>query len=521
MSDTIRKLSVVDSAFLFGETAECPMHVGSLTIVKLPDGYDGDFYEDFKGMLAGRIDRAPSLRWKLASTPFDIDRPSWIEDEQFDLNRHVLRGALPAPHDLATAEMLAGWLHAKTLNRARPLWELYVFDGMPDNHAAIYSKMHHALIDGGAGAALTGILYESTPYPAPSGAESQPAPEAPGPKATSATTAPKDARDVASSMFAAYAELWKTPIGSAAELGNVELPRSRKTDLASVLMDATIDAIEWPLKIGKNLGEIANAYNAAVANAFKPESLKALDLLSAPSTPLNAAISSERSFSGITLSLPRVKAVAAKAGGKVNDVVLALSSAILRRYLLEEGALPSKSLTAFVPISAREKGDAELKNQVFGMVVPLATTIEDPKERLETIITGAAAAKELANPLRSLVPYFADIPTFGTPMLLQLLAVFMGRSQMADRIPPPMNVVVSNVFFSRTPFYVAGAQIEHVYPMSIPVHGQALNITVHGYVDSLDFGLIAGANVVPNVDHIARMLPEELAKLEAAYGIAA
>ena len=511
MSETIRKLSVVDSAFLFSETPECPMHVGSLTIVKLPDGYEGDFYEDFRRLVAGRIHLAPSLRWKLATTPFDIDRPSWIEDDQFDLSRHILRGALPEPHDLATAERLAGWLHAKTLNRARPLWEIYVFDGMPGNHAAIYSKMHHALIDGGAGAALTAILYESSPVP-------QDVPAAPV-----AANGPgkQDVRDVASSMFAAYAELWRTPMTSTADLGKLELPRSRGTDLASVLLDAAIESVEWPLRMVANLGEIGEAYRAAMANAFKPESLKALDLLSAPSTPLNASISSERSFSGITVSLPRVKAIAAKAGGKVNDVVLALSSAVLRRYLLEQNALPKKTLTAFVPISAREPGDAEMKNQVFGMVVPLATTVDDPKERLDEIIRGAATSKELANPMRSLVPHFADVPTFGTPMMLQLLAVFLGRSQLANTVPPPMNVVVSNVFFSRKPFYVAGAQIEHVYPMSIPVHGQALNITVHGYVDGLDFGFIAGANVVPDVDHIAQMLPEELVRLEAAYGIAA
>src|ERR1700736_4271865 len=277
MSETIRKLSVVDSAFLFGETPECPMHVGSLTIVKLPDGYDGDFYEDFKARCASQIHRAPSLRWKLASTPFDIDRPSWIEDEQFDLSRHILRGALPAPRDRVTAERIAGWLHAKTLNRARPLWEIYVFDGMPNNEAAIYSKMHHALIDGGAGAALTEILYETSAEP-PSG-------EAP-PRPKSSRSAPKgqDPRDVASSMFAAYAELWRTPFQQSS-LKSLELPRSGGSDLASVLLDATIHSVEWPLRLGANLGEIATAYSAALSNAFKPASLKALDLLSAPSTP--------------------------------------------------------------------------------------------------------------------------------------------------------------------------------------------------------------------------------------------
>jgi WS/DGAT/MGAT family acyltransferase len=510
MSQTIRKLSVVDSAFLFAETAECPMHVGSLTIVTLPDGYDGDFYEDFKARIASRLYLAPSLRWKLAQTPFDIDRPSWIEDDQFDLNRHVLRGALPEPHDAATAERLAGWLHAKTLNRARPLWELYVFDGMPDNQAAIYSKMHHALIDGGAGAALTEILYETSATSEPGAAPPDPAPAAKR----------RDERDVASSMVAAYADLWRAPY-EPGKLGKLELPRSGGTDLASVLLDAAIHQVEWPLRVSANLGEIATAYSTALSNAFKPESVKALDLLSAPATPLNAAISSERSFTGVTLSMSRVKALAAKAGGKVNDVVLALSSGMLRRYLSDAGALPKKSLTAFVPISAREKGDAELKNQVFGMVVPLATDVADPKARLEAIVAGSAASKELANPFRSLIPHFADIPTFGTPMLLQLLAVFYGRSGLANSLPPPMNVVVSNIFFSRAPIYIAGAQIEHVYPMSIPVHGQALNITVNGYVGGLDFGLMAAANVVPDVEPLAAMLCEELDALEAAYGTAA
>jgi diacylglycerol O-acyltransferase len=510
MSETIRKLSVVDSAFLFAETAECPMHVGSLTIVTLPEGYTGDFYEDFKSLIGSRLDRAKSLRWKLAQTPFDIDRPSWIEDEQFDLDRHVLRGALPEPHDFATAQRVAGWLHAMALNRARPLWEIYVFE-MAGNEAAIYSKMHHALIDGGAGAALTEILYDASP----TGGEAPPPPAPPR-----APLKKQEVRDVASSMFAAYAELWRAPLSSSG-LGKLELPRSGGTDLASVLLDAAIHQAEWPLRFSANFTEIASAYQAAISNAFKPESLKALELLSAPSTPINVAISSERSFAAVTLPMARVKAVAAAAGGKVNDAVLALSSGVLRRYLAEGDALPKKSLTAFVPISAREAGDAELKNQVFGMVVPLATDVDDPKARLAAIVASATTSKAMANPLRSLMPHFAEIPTFGSPMLLQLLAVFYGRSRLADSIPPPFNVVVSNVFFSRAPIYMAGARIAHVYPMSIPVHGQALNITVHGYVDGLDFGFMAGANVVPDLRRMATLLTEELAQLERAYGLAA
>jgi len=155
------------------------------------------------------------------------------------------------------------------------------------------------------------------------------------------------------------------------------------------------------------------------------------------------------------------------------------------------------------------------------MVVPLATDVDDPKARLAAIVASANTSKAMANPFRSLMPHFADIPTFGTPMLLQLLAVFYGRSRLSDSIPPPFNVVVSNIVFSRAPLYMAGARIEHVYPMSIPIHGQALNITVQGYVDGLDFGFIAGANVVPDLRRIATLLTEELANLERAYGLVA
>jgi len=173
----------------------------------------------------------------------------------------------------------------------------------------------------------------------------------------------------------------------------------------------------------------------------------------------------------------------------------------LRRYLLEIDALPKKTLTAFVPISARDQGNAEMKNQVFGMICPLATNVEDPRARIEEIVTQAGNAKELANPFRGLVPILTDMPTFGTPMLFQLLATFYSRSNLANVTPPGVNVVVSNVFFS--------------------VHGQGLNITVQGYRDQLDFGLMAAANVLPHVEHLVEMLPIELEELERAYGLTA
>jgi WS/DGAT/MGAT family acyltransferase len=509
VSSSVRKLSLIDSAFLFAETVECPMHVGSVTILRLPEGYSGDFYEDVKRRFASRLHVAKSLRYKLAPAPFDIDRPSWVEDEQFDIDRHVYRAAIPAPADRDTLLRVSGWMHAKPLNRARPLWEIYVYDNLPNNEAAIYTKIHHALIDGGAGAALTEILYDGSPT----------APVAEPPPLPEGNAERHEVRDFGVSLVAAYAELMRAP-GSRRNRLAFEFPRSGRSDLASVLLDAAIHQIEWPLRLAGSAPDIATAFSTAFRNAVKPGAGNAASSMVAPSTPFNVTVSSERSFAGVSLPLARVKAVGAKAGGKVNDVVLALSAAILRRFLLELDALPRATLTSFVPISAREAGDAEMKNQVFGMVVPLATDVADPKVRLETIVTESQRAKDLANPFRALVPHLAEMPTFGMPMMLQLLSTFYSRSNLANVVPPQFNVVISNVFIGKRPLYIAGAELQHIYPMSIVVHGQGLNITVQGYRDHLDFGLIAGANVVPNVAHIAAMLPDALDELERAYGIA-
>src|ERR1043166_4506196 len=149
-----KKLSSLDASFLYLETPEMPMHVGSMAIFRLPDGYKGDFFEEFKAMILSRLHIAPILKARLEKAPLDIDHPSWVEDDQFDIDRHIFRASLPAPRDRATLERIVGWMHAKLLNRARPLWEFYVFEGMKDNEIGLYSKMHHACIDGGAGATV-------------------------------------------------------------------------------------------------------------------------------------------------------------------------------------------------------------------------------------------------------------------------------------------------------------------------------------------------------------------------------
>jgi len=505
MSTAAKKLSSMDASFLYFETPEMPMHVGSMAIFKLPDGYTGDFFEDFKAMIAERMHIAPILKARLEKAPLDIDNPSWVEDDQFDINRHIFRGSLPAPGDRAMLERTVGWIHAKLLNRARPLWEFYVFEGMANNEIGLYSKMHHACIDGGAGAALTGIIYDTGPVPRIV------------PKPVATASAPKEARDLAADFLDSYQQLWRLPFDTSQGQKSFDLPRSGKSDLGSILFDNAMTQIEGAVKLAGSIPAMAKTLSGVGAKLLDPQGRKDLSSMISPSTILNKSISSERSFSGVSISLPEAKALAKRAGGKLNDVVLALSSGVLRRYLLEQGGLPNRSLTAAVPISLREEGNADANNQVFGMICSIATNIEDPKARLETIIGESTKAKEMSNPFRSLMPQMSNTSLLGAPMVVQVLALLYSRSNLSDVLPPGANVAISNVPGPRKKLYAVGAELLNIFPVSIATHGIALNITVQSYCDQLDFGFIAGANIIPDVKVLADMLPLELELLQKAF----
>ena len=385
-----KKLSSMDASFLYLETPEMPMHVGSMAIFRLPENYNGNFFEDFKAMIASRLHIAPILKARLEKAPLDIDHPSWVEDDQFDIDRHIFRGSLPAPYDRATLERIVGWMHAKLLNRARPLWEFYVFEGMKDNEIGLYSKMHHACIDGGAGAALTNMIYDVTPVPR---VVEQPIPQAKG---------GNEPRDIAANLIDSYQQLWRQPFDGSSTPKTLDLPRSGKSDLGSILFDNAMFQIESAVKFAGSIPAMLKSVSDVVGKISDPKSRDSIASMVSPPTILNKAISSERSFAGTSISLSRAKALAKASGGKLNDVVLALSSGVVRRYLLERGALPAKSMTAAVPISLREEGNTEANNQVFGMICSIATNIEDPKARLEAIIAQSTKSKEMSHPLRAL-----------------------------------------------------------------------------------------------------------------------
>src|SRR4249919_388069 len=500
-----KKLSSLDASFLYLETPEMPMHVGSMAIFRLPEDYKGNFFEEFKAMIASRLHIAPILKARLEKAPLDIDHPSWVEDDQFDIDRHIFRGSLPAPHDRATLERIVGWMHAKLLNRARPLWEFYVFEGMKDNEIGLYSKMHHACIDGGAGAALTNMIYDVTPVPR---VVEKPVPQAKG---------GNEPRDIAANLIDSYQQLWRQPFDGSSTPKTLDLPRSGKSDLGSILFDNAMFQIESAVKFAGSIPAMLKSVNDVIGKISDPKSRDSLTSMASPPTILNKAISSERSFAGTSISLSRAKAVAKASGGKLNDVVLALASGVVRRYLLERGALPAKAMTAAVPISLREEGNTESNNQVFGMICAIATNIDDPKARLEAIIAQSTKSKEMSHPLRALMPQVSNISMLGAPIVVQILALLYSRSNLSDVLPPAANITVSNVPGPRQTLYAAGAELLHIFPVSISTHGLALNITVQSYRDQLDFGFIAGANIIPHVQVLCDMLPGEFAALEAAF----
>ena len=498
-----KKLSSLDASFLYLETPEMPMHVGSMAIFRLPDDYQGDFFEEFKAMIASRLHIAPILKARLEKAPLDIDHPSWVEDDQFDIDRHIFRASLPAPRDRATLERIVGWMHAKLLNRARPLWEFYVFEGMKDNEIGLYSKMHHACIDGGAGAALTNMIYDISPVPRNV--------EPPAAKAVG-----QEPRDIAATLLDSYQQLWTQPLDAAAAR-SIELPRSGKSNIGSILFDNAMYQIESAVKFAGNIPTMLKSVSDVIGKVSDPKSRDSLASMMSPPSILNKSISSERSFAGTSISLSRAKALAKQSGGKLNDVVLALASGVVRRYLIEQGALPAKSLTAAVPISLREEGNTEANNQVFGMICSIATNIEEPKARLEAIIAQSTKSKEMSHPLRALMPQVSNISMLGAPILVQILALLYSRSNLSDVLPPTANITVSNVPGPRQTLYAAGAELLHIFPVSISTHGIALNITVQSYRDQLDFGFISGANIIPHVQVLCDMLPGEFAALEAAF----
>ena len=454
--DKMQHLSAMDSAFLHLETAEMPMHVGSLHRYQLPAGYKGNWVEDVKEHLGKRLHLAPVFTRKLALMPFDLANPVWIEDDDIDLDYHIRHTVLPKPGTQAQLEALAARLHSSLLDRSRPLWEFYVIEGLADGTMGFYTKVHHAAIDGQAGVALGNAMLDLGPVPRTV-------------KAPRARRSHRYQLGVAELLGAALSNT----LQQVRMLGKLVLPLGR------TLADSARRSIS---QRSLSLGAVRRL------------------LTMPPPTPFNVSITNQRVFAALSLPLDEAKRLGKAHGASINDVVLWLCSTALRDYLKESRELPAASLVAGVPVSLRAEGDTRMNNQVTMSLVPLATQEKDPLERLRLIREGTASMKNTMGSFGELIP--TDFPSPGAPWLLSGLASLYGRSGLADRIRVA-NVAISNVPGSPVPLYLAGAKMLDYYPVSIAAHGVALNITVQSYMGQLCFGLIACRRAVPDVREIA------------------
>ncbi len=464
-------LSGIDAAFLYLETPETPMHVGSLHVYELPDDYAGDFVEDVRQHIAGRLHLASVFRRVLVNMPFELANPVWAMENDLDLEYHIRSTVLPKPGGRAQLDRLVGRLHSSLLDRSRPLWEFYVIEGLASppgkRHIGFYAKVHHASLDGAGGIALANAMLDMGPVPREVRAVSR--------------------RHVAPSAHYGIAELSAAGVRhSAVQL--VKLARTLPT-----LARTALQRLRAPS---------SGAGKAARSNWF------------APRTPINVSITNQRSFASLSLSLAETRQIAKGNDCTLNDVVMATCAGALRHYLADLGCVPDAPLLAAVPISLREAGNTEMNTQASMMRISLASTIADPLQRLAAIRESSSAAKALAASLKSVVPM--DFPSLGAPWLISGLAALYGRSRLANRIPPLANVAISNVPGPKFALYLAGAKMLTYYPVSIVSHGLAMNVTVQSYNGSLDYGLTACRKAMPDLPDMARLMQaahEELLRL--------
>lgn len=465
----MKPLSGLDSMFLHLETPETPMHVGSGHLYQLPEGFKGDFLGLVREHLATRIPLIPLMRRKLAHVPLDLANPVWVDDDAVDLTYHVRRVKLPRPGTMAQLEAALAKLHAKPMDRSRPLWEFYVIEGLPAGRVGFYCKVHHAALDGAAGVILLSNMLDTTPVP---------------------RKIPLRPRKTKGIEHPGFRELVGAAFGH--ETGQVVKLVRHLPDVAKILADA--------IRPSKGLGVPA----AMVRQNFS----------FGPRSPFNVAITGERGFAAVSIPLADTKAIAQTEDAKLNDVVLAICAGALRRYLQRHGGIPNKPLIAAVPVSLREPGNTDYNTQATMTLVSLATNVADPVKRLRRIRESAAAAKALTSRMKSVLP--TDFPSLGLPWIVPRLASLYGRSHLADRIPPIANVVISNVHGPDVPMYMAGARMLTYWPMSIVEHGLGLNITLESYAGSLDFGLITAKNAVPDAREVAVAIEDSFKELKEA-----
>jgi len=466
----VQQLTGLDAAFLALETPTSTGHVGGVCVLDPAEAPEPLTLARLTDVLEQRLPLVPVLRRKLLNVPLGLDQPYWVDDPDFDIEYHIREIALPRPgSDAQLAEQVAR-LHARPLDRTRPLWEIYLITGLAKRRAAVYTKIHHCAIDGASGAELLTVLLDLTPagreLPA---AEPFTPGRPPGPASLAALAAARLAWRPVQTVVVTN-ELVKVVPSLAPTLGRF---------------------VGGMLGLNRGDGEVIATTPAR-----------------APATPFNRPITQHRRVAFRSVDLGLVKKVKNAFGVSVNDVVMAMCAGALGRWLADHDALPDVPLIAMIPVSIRDPASkGALGNKVSAMLAALPTNVSDPGRRLEIVhaATSLAKSQHAAIP-QGLVDQISD---FAPPALTARAARVVFATGVLHRLPP-FNLCISNVPGPNIPVYLCGARLLAHYPVSVITEGQGLNITVIGYLGQLHFGLVSCRELVPDIDALAGYLADEL-----------
>jgi WS/DGAT/MGAT family acyltransferase len=463
-----RTLNLLDASWLLVESRETPMHVGALMPFSLPPDAGSDFVRRIMAVFRSSDHVAAPWNRRLKSPKLKGLVPVWEEVEEIDLEHHVHHSALPLPGGERELGQLIARLHSQPLDLARPPWEVELIEGLEGGRFALYTKVHHALMDGIGGVKLL-VRAMST-----------------------------ESRD----------SLKLRPFWT---VQPERKPRRRKRammeDPVATAAQIAADLMEKVRFQAGTVPDVARAFGAMLGAVRNKQDVLKIPF-DTPTSILNGRIHGPRRFATQRFELPRLKALAKAADATLNDIVLALCGAALRRFLDELGELPEKSLTAGIPVSVRPKDDAEAGNAITFIISTLGTDIADPLERLEAIRASTRRAKEHVQnmPREAMLQY-----------TLLLMAPYMGTllTGIGGRTRPMFNITISNVPGPERPLYFRGARMEASYPVSLVTHGQALNITCQSYDGHLNFGFTGCRDSLPHMQRVATYTGEALTELEA------
>jgi WS/DGAT/MGAT family acyltransferase len=455
------RLSALDASFLAQEGADSHMHIGAVALFEGP----APAYQEFCNHIRGRLHLVPRYRQKLAVPPLETGRPLWVDDSSFNLDYHVRHTALPEPGSAEQLRNLAARIHSQQLDRNKPLWEVWLVQGLDDGRFALIFKTHHALVDGVSGVDLATVLFDLDPVPQPVPHEGEP--WVPQPEPSAAQLAARGLIGLA-----------RAPLSLAARA------MSAATQPQATLESARV-AVE-------GIAEVAWA-----------------GLNPAPESPLNVPIGPHRRIAFVRGELADFKRVKDAFGGTVNDVVLTAVAGGLRRWLQSRGVrVEGMELRGLVPVSIRVQGDAgTLGNRIAAMRGPLPVYIEDPVARLRVVRRAMDGLKESKQAVGAEV--LASLEQFAPPTILAQAS----RLNFSTRL---FNLLVTNVPGPQFPLYVLGRELQDLYPVAFLPRDHALAVAIMSYNGGIDFGLLADYDAMPDLDELAGHLEAARDELVAA-----